>query len=140
MRVFVILSCAVMMANAGFRIQNFRRPRTRKMKIMTYGPDVVRNGTCPSIPSVPCRGKRACKKDNHCEESTKKCCPVTCGSLCLDAVPGERRPGECPEFWNIPVEKYPKNDCDIDAGCPKNSHKCCPTEIPGIRKCVLPKA
>jgi len=137
MRVFVILSCAVMMANAGGYY-----PNLPKRVFQTYGRDVVRNGTCPISPDTPC-GMSNCEKDNHCKESSMKCCPGVCGFLlCLDAVPGERTAGECPEFWNVPVEyrgEEPINRCEIDAEC-KDSHKCCDTDTSGIRKCVLPKA
>merc|ERR1739844_391831 len=48
MRVFVILSCAVMMANAGGMM---RWPQKRVFK--TYGSDVVRDGFCPREPREP---------------------------------------------------------------------------------------
>jgi len=134
MRVFVILSCAVMMANAGGMM---RWPQKRVFK--TYGSDVVRDGFCPREPREPnlC-DFNTCNKDNHCVKP-KKCCPGKCGALmCLDAVPGERRTGECPKFWNVAVP--PINECEIDAECKNDSHKCCRTDTFAIRKCVLPKA
>jgi len=148
MRVFAILSCAVMMpmmANAFGGNRGYR----------TYGPDKVRDGYCPRILSEEgfsiVRGTihSSCQKDNHCE-STKKCCEGTAGiSMCQDAVPGLRRAGECPMFWDVPVAGYPTiihniteineiNECEIDTDCP-NSTKCCDSLYTQIRKCVEPE-
>merc|ERR1712002_96648 len=56
----------------------------------------------------------------------------------------DKEEGECPDFWTVPVEKYPEtpvNECEIDESCTSNPrHKCCGTEVSGTGKCVLPKA
>lgn len=111
----------------------------------TFGEDVTRDGFCPRLPTESLCDTNFCEKDQHCEKPAQKCCPVGCGGqMCVDAVPGIRREGECPDFWTVPVEKYPEtpvNECEIDESCTSNPrHKCCGTEVSGTRKCVLPKA
>jgi len=109
----------------------------------TYGDDVLHDGFCPREPRESLCDANFCVQDNHCQKASEKCCPVVCGGLmCVAAVPGVRRSGECPDFWKVPVEQYPAepvNQCDIDTDCTDPNHKCCGTEVSGIRKCVSPK-
>jgi len=122
----------------------------------TYGPDIVRDGYCPRIPSEEgistIRGVflNSCTKDNHCE-STKKCCGTGRFQICQDAVPGERRLGLCPYPRHVlvtPRAGYPTNiyniteineinECEIDTDCPSKT-KCCDSRYTKIRKCVKP--
>jgi len=113
MRVFVILSCAVvvavvvtgaytwflldlMMANADPYYDNFIDPgnydhHTPEYVGPTYGPDVVRDGFCPRTPEFGICDAHECAKDNHCENSAMKCCISSCWfMMCRDAVPGEK--------------------------------------------------
>jgi len=107
-----------------------------------YGPNKEKEGFCPRSPRESLCDTNFCTQDNHCEEAKKKCCPVGCGGLmCIDPIPGIRRAGNCPDFWTVPVEKYPDtpiNQCDTDDNCSNPVHKCCGTDTMGIRKCVNP--
>jgi len=107
-----------------------------------YGPNVERDGFCPRTPRESLCDTNFCNQDNNCEEVTQRCCPVVCGGLmCVDPIPGVRRAGNCPDFWTVPVEKWPAtpiNECDTDENCPNSAHKCCGTDTSGIRKCVNP--
>jgi len=109
-----------------------------------YGPNVERPGFCPRDPEESLCDTNFCTQDNHCQEAGKRCCPVSCGGLmCINPVPGIKREGYCPNFWEVPVEQYPVkpiNDCDIDGDCSDTAHKCCDTEYGAIRKCVIPLA
>jgi len=109
-----------------------------------YGPNIERSGFCPNNPEVGICDHNLCTRDNHCEIENQKCCPGTCGGLmCFDPLPGDRRPGQCPDFWKIPVAQYPDtpvHDCDIDTDCVIPSQKCCDTVYDSIRKCSAPKA
>jgi len=144
MRVLLLIGCAVLIADwlmaTGHPQYDFPDP-----VYQTYGPDLLHHGFCPREPKESLCDANFCTQDNHCEEASKKCCPAQCGGLmCLDAVPGQRRDGECPDFWKVPVENYPNvpiNECDIDTDCTAvSNHKCCGTTYASTRKCVLPKA
>jgi len=108
----------------------------------TYGNYTARHGFCPRIPFAGICDANECEKDNHCRNLTQKCCYGQCGFLrCLDAVDGVKKIGDCPHYLKVPVEMYPEepiNECDTDAGCKNNEHKCCPTIWLGTFKCVLP--
>jgi len=116
----------------------FDHPRT----FTEYGPNVERPGFCPRAPEESLCDTNFCEQDNHCEEAEKRCCPVSCGGMmCLAPVPGIKRPGYCPNFWEVPVEQYPVrpiNECDIDGDCSHTAHKCCGTTYESTRKCVMP--
>merc|ERR1719431_53244 len=141
---------------AGMALLPFDEVMAYYQSLPTYGPDIVRDGYCPRIPSEEgistIRGVflNSCTKDNHCE-STKKCCGTGRFQICQDAVPGERRPGECPYYRHVlvtPRAGYPTNiyniteineinECEIDTDCPSKT-KCCDSRYTKIRKCVKP--
>jgi len=54
---------------------------------------------------------------------------------------GYRRPGTCPNFWEIkvPLDETMNSECEIDNDCDDDPQKkCCGSEFNGIAKCVYP--